>query len=251
MTDFSIEDAKPAELVALINLILYGDPGVGKTTFALQAPNPIVIRTEDGLGNSGAQTFPICQSWDDFKSQMKVLAKEEHSFKTLVIDSLDHLEPLIIAAVLAENNKETLNFDFGEGYRQVTVKWQLALNMLSYLRKKRGMHTIMIAHSQKRKQEDPGMEAYDKTMLKLTRQGQSLLIESVDMVLYAHFYRRLQQEGDGKNVRYFMADSDRRVLSTIDTGSALAKNRFNLPAQLPLDWHQLVAAIESGKPTES
>ena len=31
-------------------IVLHGTPGVGKSTVAAHAPNPIVIQTEDGLG---------------------------------------------------------------------------------------------------------------------------------------------------------------------------------------------------------
>jgi ABC-type iron transport system FetAB ATPase subunit len=32
-------------------IAIYGPPGIGKTTFAAGAPNPVFILTEDGLGD--------------------------------------------------------------------------------------------------------------------------------------------------------------------------------------------------------
>ena len=36
-------------------IVVYGGPGVGKTTFAAGAPGAIFVRTEDGLGNIEAE----------------------------------------------------------------------------------------------------------------------------------------------------------------------------------------------------
>ena len=40
-------------------VIVYGESGLGKTTFATSAPNPIVIQTEDGLGEIDVPCFPL------------------------------------------------------------------------------------------------------------------------------------------------------------------------------------------------
>ena len=46
-------------------IIIHGDPGVGKTTFAACAPSPVIIQTEDGLGNLDATAFPLATSFQD------------------------------------------------------------------------------------------------------------------------------------------------------------------------------------------
>jgi hypothetical protein len=74
---------------------IHGGPGIGKTTFGCCAPDPIVLRTEDGLGGMDVQSFPIATSFDDVLEAIGTLYGEEHDFKSLVIDSLDWLEPLI------------------------------------------------------------------------------------------------------------------------------------------------------------
>ena len=43
-------------------VIIYGESGLGKTTFATSAPSPIVIQTEDGLGEIDVPCFPLAES---------------------------------------------------------------------------------------------------------------------------------------------------------------------------------------------
>ena len=42
-----------------------------KTTFAVCAPAPVVIQTEDGLGNLDATAFPLAATFDDVMSAQK------------------------------------------------------------------------------------------------------------------------------------------------------------------------------------
>ena len=77
-----------------LRIALFGVPGVGKTTFAAQAPAPIFLCAEDGAGFLDAQAFPKPSSWGDVLEAVQELMHGEHSFKTLVIDTLDALEAL-------------------------------------------------------------------------------------------------------------------------------------------------------------
>lgn len=43
-------------------LLVYGVEGIGKSTFAAHAPNPIFIQTEDGLDELECSKFPLATS---------------------------------------------------------------------------------------------------------------------------------------------------------------------------------------------
>jgi len=43
-------------------ILLYGTEGIGKSTFAAQAPNPIFIPTEDGLNEIDCASFPMAKN---------------------------------------------------------------------------------------------------------------------------------------------------------------------------------------------
>ena len=75
-------------------IIIHSDPGLGKTTFGACAPAPVFIQTVYGLGNLDATAFPLARSFGDVMEAVATLYTEKHDFKTLVVDSLDWLEPL-------------------------------------------------------------------------------------------------------------------------------------------------------------
>ena len=62
-------------------VLLYGPPGVGKTTFAGNAPAPIFIQTEDGANVVGADRFPLAESYDAIEAQLGTLVKEDHDLR--------------------------------------------------------------------------------------------------------------------------------------------------------------------------
>jgi hypothetical protein len=75
-------------------VLLYGVEGVGKSTFAASAPAPIFIAAEDGTAQLDVARFPEPKTWSDVLEAVGELATSEHVFKTLVVDTLDWLEPL-------------------------------------------------------------------------------------------------------------------------------------------------------------
>src|SRR6266446_3846340 len=75
--------------------VLYGPPGVGKTTWASKAPNPIFIPTERGVDQVGATQFPIPKTFNQFYSIIRTIANKNHKYQTLVIDTANNLKTLI------------------------------------------------------------------------------------------------------------------------------------------------------------
>jgi hypothetical protein len=80
-------------------VMIYGYEGVGKSTWAASAPNPIFIQTEDGLDNIDTSKFPVAKTWSEVVEQMNALVTEKHDFQTLVVDSVSGLERLIYTEV--------------------------------------------------------------------------------------------------------------------------------------------------------
>src|SRR5206468_4669463 len=94
---------------------LYGPPGVGKSTFGASADNPIFIPTERGLDHITTPKFPTPKTFAEFYHQLVAVDTEEHSYKTIVIDTADALELLIWERVCAEGKVRSIE-DFGGGY---------------------------------------------------------------------------------------------------------------------------------------
>ncbi|MBF0310820.1 MAG: AAA family ATPase [Magnetococcales bacterium] len=84
-------------------ILVYGVAGVGKSTLAACAPKPVFILTEDGLGLLQVTSFPISRTFGEVLEALDSLLIEQHDFESVVMDSVDWLEPLIWAEVCRIN----------------------------------------------------------------------------------------------------------------------------------------------------
>jgi hypothetical protein len=84
-------------------ILVHGVAGVGKTTFAAGAPDPVFILTEDALGTLAVQHFPLARKFEDVMEALAALYSEPHDFKTVVIDSIDWVEPLVWLRTCQDN----------------------------------------------------------------------------------------------------------------------------------------------------
>lgn len=89
---------------------IYGTPGVGKTSLAAEFPSPIYLfangeEPPDDIDLPGEEI----KSFEDLLNVFGELLTEEHSFKTVIIDSLDKIEPMIWAATCARNGWDTID----------------------------------------------------------------------------------------------------------------------------------------------
>ena len=98
-------------------LIIHGVQGVGKTTLASNAPDPIFIQTEDGMGVLEAPRFPLAHNYEDVHDALMELAQKPHTYKSVVIDSLDWLQPLIWKKVCVDSGYTSIEEPgYGKGY---------------------------------------------------------------------------------------------------------------------------------------
>ena len=179
------------------------------------------------------------------------LRREKHDYETVVIDSLDWLEHLIWDAVCKEygvKSIEKADGGYARGYTHALVYWRQIVDILNALRIDRGMLVLLIAHAKIEKFQDPESTAYDRYSPRLHKHASALLTEWVDIVTFATRKFRVEREDAGFNRERGIAhpvgkDGGERILRTVGGPSCVAKNRYNLPAELPLDWDALLNAI--------
>ena len=167
-------------------ICIYGGHGIGKSTLASKFPEPIFISTEDGIDSLDVTSFPRATKVKDVVENIKTLIKEDHKFKTVVIDSVDWLiEPLIVTNVEASHDAKDLAY--GKSQMFVAEEFREILQGLDVLRHKRGMNVVLIAHAAVVKFEDPRTEPYDRYQPKLPNRCNALLQEWADVLAFAAF----------------------------------------------------------------
>ena len=224
-------------------IVLYGGAGVGKTFFAASTNKPIFILCEDGMGKIEADHFPLAESFEEVLKNLQSLIDNDNDYKTLVVDSLDWLEPLIWDKACQDNNWKSIEQPgFGKGYVEVLKYWREYIRLLNELREK-GFMIMQIAHNQIKRFESPEIEAFDRHELKLHRKASDLILEHSDCCFFANFkLGTVQVKGKGGNMTTKAVAGD-RVVYTVEKPAYLAKNRYALPESLPFDWETVRAEM--------
>jgi hypothetical protein len=226
-------------------VLIHGVAGVGKTTFAAQAYKPVVIQTEDGLGMLDVPSFPLSRTFDEVIEGLAALYTEDHDFKTVVVDSVDWLEPLVWAKACRENGWKSIeDAGYGKGYVAALNLWRQYIDGLNALRDERGMTVVQIAHTDIKRFDSPEHDPFDRYVIKLHSRAASLLQEHSDVVAFANFRISTVKADVGFNKKINRAvGSGERVLHTAERPAFLAKNRYALPETLPLNWQAFAQAM--------
>lgn len=228
-------------------IMLYGVHGIGKTTWATSAPNPIVLPTEEGTNDIDCDRFPLAESFEQFIGFVGALIEESHDYKTAVVDSLDWLEQLVWAETIkrtptTEKGKKVNHIEdygYAKGYTYALGVWQDVIDGLTALRDQCGMTVIMIAHSKIERIEDPEMSPYDRFAPRLHKHASGKIQEWCDEVLFARYQTHTveQDAGFGRKITRGIGKGD-RIVNTTDRPAHAAKNRLNLPDTIPLVWDE-------------
>lgn len=219
-------------------VLTYGVHGIGKSTWAAGASKPIFLPTEEGVNDIDCAKFPQATSWDQFEGYLQELAGADHEYKTLVVDSLDWLERLIWSAVCAEKAVSTIeDIGYGKGYVAASDWWARFLRALTYLRDKKHMTIVLLAHAKIERFENPEDENYNRYTLALHKAAAAMLQEWCDEVLFANYkvYTKTAEEGFGRTSTKGIGGSE-RILRTQEKPFCQAKNRLDMPEEIPLSW---------------
>ena len=220
-------------------VMLYGTHGIGKSTFASCAPKPIFLQTEDGLGEIDCDKLPLVTSFAEAMGALSELYTEKHPYQTIVVDSLDWLERLIWVEVCRKRNVENIEeIGYAKGYVFSITQWREFLEGLSALRTDRGMTAVLIAHARIERFENPETESYDRYVPRLHKLAAAIVQEWCDEVLFATYKVYTKQSDEGFNRKRTQGvGSGERIIRTQERPAHVAKNRLNLPDELPLDWN--------------
>ena len=229
-----------------LRVIVYGVEGVGKSTFASQAPSPVFLCAEDGIAHLETERFPTAKTWVDVLEAIRVLTHEEHDYETLVIDTLDWLEPLCHEHVCKLAGVSHIDeIAYGKGYAEVVQQWRQLLGGLEMLVRSRRMNVVLLAHATVRHAEGP-RGPFDRYQLKIYDRVADLLRLWCDVLLFAR-KERIQLSLQ----RVPRTPPEARILHTEENGPWEASNRFHLPPVMSFDWSDLATAVRAFRPADA
>ena len=185
-------------------IMLYGVEGIGKSTFAACAPNPIFLPTEDGIGQIDCASVPLIKTFQEMLNTLESLRQDTQGFQTVVIDSLDWLERLVWKATCKRFNVlniEKVDGGYHKGYMHCLDEWNKFIAALTILRDTHDLLIVLIAHSKVEKFEDPESITYDRYSPKLHKHASAFIREWCDCVLFASSEFRVEPKTPG-SIRY-------------------------------------------------
>ena len=198
---------KPSELEAKknISILIYGEPGIGKTTMGCSAPNAVLFDYDGGVNRvNGAHQIPTVQvkSWNDTIEAMNEL--QGMNCQTIVIDTVGKMLDFMTQAIIASDSR------LGQRDGSLTLKgygvrkaWFINfIKQLSIMNK----NVVFIAHEREDRRGDDTVKRPE-----IGGSSANDLIKEIDLVGYMH------------------AIGKERTISFDPCETYYAKNTCNLP----------------------
>jgi hypothetical protein len=212
-------------------MLVYGEPGVGKSTLASQFPHPLFVNLEDGIRDIECDHTDLVRSYREFQDLVAVQIPST-DYATIVIDTADWLEKLLAHEVASKAGKATIeDIGFGKGYEALAKMWQGVFAGLGSLWNQ-GRHIVFTCHETVDKFADPEGESYNYYRPALHRSGSKGVQEWCDEVLFCR-HAKVSKKADGDK-RTVAISRGERVIVCQNSQSIEAKNRCGMPEELPM-----------------
>lgn len=239
-----------------LRVILQGQEGVGKTTWAAGCPGALFLTCEDGGGTLDYARV-MCPTWAALRDAVWSIQREglPTGFTTIVIDTIDSFERLLWQELIEKANCDTIEEvggGFGKGYTRAAENMAAFSADLDTLRRNHRINVILLAHVHVRPFNDPNGPAYDRYEMRMHKGTAALWSSWADAVLFACFdvtvlktgkKGRVQAAGEMEKGK---ATEVRRVVYTSKDAAYDAKNRHGLPDELPMNFDAFAKAIKWG-----
>lgn len=220
-------------------VVIYGPEGIGKSSLAAQFPNPLFIDTEGSTDNMDVTRADKPTSWTMLMNHIAFVKANPTICQTLVIDTIDWAEALALQYICAQHGKSGIeDFGWGAGYTYLIEEIGRLLDRLQEL-VELGINVVLTAHAQVKKFTKPDeLGGYDRYELKLSNKKTETNVsakvkEWADMVLFLNYKTFIVTDEKTKKQK---AQGGQRVMQTTHSPSWDAKNRHNLPEELPMDF---------------
>lgn len=218
---------KPNELKvnSTIKMLVYGNPGIGKSTLALSAPNPVLFDFDGGVHRvNGAFQCPTLQvnSWDEV---LEGLEEDLSEFGTIVIDTVGKMLDYMSVYIIKNDPKMAMR-DGSLSLKGYGARKNMFINFISKC-SMLGKNLVFVAHE---KEEKDGEMRIVRPEIGGSSAGD--LIKELDLVGYMqaigterHIFWSPQEKFYAKNTCNLPAAH--KVTTTIDgNGNVIVQNNF-------------------------
>jgi len=238
-------------------LVLNGTPGCGKSSFVAGwsgssgMPAPLILDFENGLKDIDCHSIPFFsktgKTYQDLMQTLSEIKSEENlPYHTLGLDSIDWLERDLIwpAVCKMKGVRSVEDIPYGKGYFEASQLFKALLDLLDQIRLEKNVMIVLISHAKIARFEDPRTEAYDRYVSQCNRHVAGLMLEWADEFGFCTFKVNTLKEEKGFNKsRVRGLGSGERVMYCTEQPSHIAKNRANLPNELPFTWEAYANAV--------
>jgi hypothetical protein len=218
-----------------LTVLVHGPHKFGKSTLCAQSDGALFLATEPGLNHLEVYQQPI-STWGELLAAAKEIAEGKHTFRTIVIDTVDNAYRMCAEYICRKYEVEhESDLEYGKGYAMVNAEFHRVLNKLALL----PYGLFLVSHSQE-KEIETRTGKYTKVVPTLPDKARKLVLGLVDIILFCD----LEQVtgGDGK-------PAYRRVLRTKPSMAYEAGDRTGrLPEVLELNFAAFAAAFAQGTP---
>lgn len=245
-----LKNLKPKKLSEPLRIVIYGAEGSGKSTLAADMPAPIFLDLEGGSGHLDVVRYPFIggspRSYQDIIAAIDEI-DTEHDFRTLVLDTVDALEPLIWDHCASRSNlAESDMRSYGRGAALVLDEWHRLIVRLDRLRLRQQLAICLIGHSTIRPYKNPIGEDYDRIRLRIADKAGGLLTGYADLVGYLAAEEFTAKLGGADRSKKGVS-TGRRILHLARCAAFDAKTRLPLPDLVAVDvlrpWSAILGAI--------
>ncbi len=226
---------KPNTAISDLSVLIYGPSKIGKSTWCSHAENAIFIATEPGLNQLEVYQTPVA-SWPQFLDVCGEIARGEHPFKTVIIDTIDNLYKACEFYVCKQLEiKHPSDLGYGKGYQFIRDEFSRVLIKLALL----PYGLILVSHSTERDKETKSGK-HTRTVPTVPESVRKFLVGLVDLILFCDIERINDPQGGGHSSR---------VVKTKPHPDYDAGDRTGLlPETLPLDFAAFAAALQGSQP---
>lgn len=226
--------------------LLYGPQGVGKTSAALSYPDPVIIAIEDKIPRTRVDGETLLEvdkvtgikTLRDFKSELNGLVEGimegEYPFKTIVIDTIDKLEPIIWQSICDREDWTSIDdAGYGKGYTMASEEWFKLIGELREIVAELKINIVMLAHSKVGRYDPPDGDGYSRYVLAMHDKSSALVTNECDYVGFIKHEESIKEVDKGfGNKATRGVGGDTRVAAFSHRPSADAKSNIGLPKKI-------------------